>query len=421
MKKTCNRIMRKLSMKKKFAGIGLWMKGLSRTKKAFLGLGLLLVVFIVYKAIKGNQPQYTFDTVTRGTITEVVTETGNVAVSGEYDIPSPTTGILAEIYVKNGDSVASGAKLFKVTSTATPQQKQAAFSAYLAAKSQLDAANAVLFSLQSAMYSAWKVYTDIAENSTYQNPDDSPNTGNRVLTPFTTAQDDWLAAEANYKNQQSVIASARAAATNAYTAYEATQDTVVTAPVSGTVHNLDGVVGTLVSAVPQVIGGAAAPVSIISTGQTLTVEAAVNEVDINKIKVGDTTTITFDAILDKTFTGKIIQADEYGTNVAGVVNYNIFASVDDGTDLIKPGMTANLSITTDRHENVLTVVNAAIRPYQGVKAIQTIDKNGKPVFVKVATGIKGADRTELVTGATAGEKVILGATSTTSPPSLTGN
>lgn len=407
-------------MKKKMTGIRDWFVKLSWKRKALLIVAILIVLGITVKAIRGSTPNYTFETVTRGTITEVVTETGNVAVSGEYDIPSPSTGLLSEMYVKNGDAVVSGAKLFKVTSTATPQQRETALAAYLAAKSQLDAANAGLFSLQGIMFNAWKVYTDIAENSTYQNADSSPNTGNRILTPFTIAQDNWLAAEANYKNQQSVIASAQAAATNAYTAYQATQDTVVTAPVSGTVHNLDGVVGTLVSALPPTGQLVPVPVAILSTGQALTVKATVNEVDINKIKVGNTATITFDAILDKTFTGKIIQADEYGTNVAGVINYSIFASVDDGTELIKPGMTANLSIDTNKHENVLTVVNAAIRPYQGVKAIQTLDKKGKPAYVKVTTGIKGADRTELLTGATEGEKVIIGGPAPTAAPSLTG-
>lgn len=410
-----------LNMKRKISGIGQWVAKLSWKRKVVYGIILFVILLIVVKIIKGNKPSYTFDSVTRGTITEVVTETGNVAVAGEYDIPSPTNGILTDIYVKNGDTVLLGQKLFKITSTATPQQKDAAWAAYAAAKSSLDAANAQLYGLQSVMYSAWKVYTDIAENSTFQNSDTSPNTTNRTLTQFTTVQDNWLLAEANYKNQQSMIASAQAAATNTYLAYQATQDSVVAAPVSGSVHNLDGVVGTLVSATLQVTGGSAIPVLIISTGKALTVKASVNEVDINKIKVGDTATITFDAILDKTFTGKIIQADEYGTNVAGVINYNIFASVDDGTELIKPGMTVNLSIDTNKHENVLTVVNAAIRPYKGTKAIQTLDKNGKAIFVKVTTGIKGADRTELVTGATAGEKVIIGGTTTLQTASLTGN
>ncbi len=408
-------------MKKKIIGIKKWFMALSWKRKTVLIVVILIVLGIIVKAIRGSKPNYSFDTVTRETITEVVTETGNVAVSGEYDIPSPTNGILSEIYVKNGDTVKAGQNLFKVTSTATPQQKAAAWASYAAAKNALDNANAGLFSLQSNMFAAWKIYTDIAENSTYQNPDDSPNTNNRVLTPFTTAQDNWLSAEANYKNQQSAIASAQAAATTAYLAYQATQDSIVTAPVAGSVHNLDGVVGTLVSAVAQATGAPSSPVVIISTGQALTVKAVVNEVDINKIKVGDTATITFDAILDKIFKGKVIQADEYGTNVSGVINYNIFASVDDGTELIKPGMTANLSIDTNKHENALTVVNAAIRPYKGSKAIQILDKHGKAVYMPVTTGIKGTDRTEILSGATAGEKVIIGGTTTSSTATLTGH
>jgi len=408
-------------MKKQFKRFISWVRSLSWKKKLLLGIIVFIVFLIIIKIIRGNKSNYSFDTVTRGTVTEVVTETGNVSISGEYDIPSPATGFLSEIDIKNGDTVSIGQKLFTVTSTATPQQKEAAWAAYAAAKSSLDSANAGLFNLQSIMYSNWKIYTDIAENSTYQNPDNSPNANNRVLTPFTTAQDNWLAAEANYKNQQSVIVSAQAAATNSWLAYQATQNAIVTSPVSGTVHNLGGVAGTMVSALPSPGAVVPVPIAIITTGHALTVKATVNEVDINKIKIGDTASISFDAILDKTFTGKVIQADEYGTNVAGVINYNIFASVDDGTEFIKPGMTANLSIDTNKHVNVLTVLNAAIRPYQGVKAIETLDKKGKPTFVKVTTGIKGADRTELISGATAGEKVILGITSITSPRSLTGN
>jgi multidrug efflux pump subunit AcrA (membrane-fusion protein) len=265
------------------------------------------------------------------------------------------------------------------------------------------------------MFNAWKIYTDVAQNSTYQNPDSSPNTSNRILTPFTIAQDNWLAAEANYKNQQSVIASAQASASNTSIAYQATQDSVVSAPVSGIVHNLDGVAGSVVTSATSV-GQTAAPVVILSTGEAFTIKTDVNEVDINKLHVGDGATITFDAIKDKTFSGKIIQADEFGTNVAGVINYTVFISVDDGNGLIKPAMTANLSIDTNKHENVLTVVNAAVRPYKGGKAVQVLNKKGKPEFMKVTTGIKGFDRIELLTGVIEGQKVIIGNTSKTPVP-----
>lgn len=403
-------------MKKRITAIRSWFTMLSWKRKAVLIAGIIVIAMIGIRVVRGGKQNYSFDTVTKGTVTEVVTETGNVSVAGEYDVPSPSTGMISALYVENGASVSAGQKLFSVLSTATPQQKAAAWAAYAAAKSQLDAANAQLFALQSTMYAAWKTYTDIAENSTYQNPDSSPNTANRVLTPFTTAQDNWLSAEANYKNQQSVIAGAQAAATNTWLAYQATQNATVTAPVAGEVHNLDGVVGSLVSVPVATTVPTAAPVLILATDTTFTVKTTVNEVDINKIHIGDTVTITFDAIGNKTFTGKIIQTDEFGTNVAGVINYTVFASVDDGNGLIKPGMTANLSIDTNKHENILTVLNGAVRPYKGAKAVQVL-KNGKPVFVPVTTGLKGNDRTEITNGVTEGEKVIIGGNTPTSSSS----
>jgi len=75
-------------------------------------------------------------------------------------------------------------------------------------------------------------------------------------------------------------------------------------------------------------------------------------------------------------------------------------------------MTANLTIDTNEHANVLTVINAAIRPYKGAKAVQVL-KNGKLQYDPVTTGIKGLDRTEIISGVKDGEKVIIG--NTTSP------
>lgn len=369
-------------------------------KKKILGIVVLIIIIsITNRLIRGNKTNYSYDTVTRQTITEVVTETGNVSVAGEYDVSSPSNGILSEIYVQNGDTVKVGQKLFKVVSTATPQQKAAAWAAYTAAKSALDSANAGINSLQSALFVANRKFMD----------------DRGVINPSKDQQDDpiyieenatWLQAEANYKNQQSVISGAQAAATNAYLTYSATQDSLTTSPVTGTVHNLGGVVGSVVSAGPMLI---------ISTGQGYTIKTIVNEVDINKIKVDNSVTITFDAIKDKIFNGAIIQTDEFGTNNQGVINYTVFSSVNDGNGLIKPGMTANLTIDTNKREQVLSVINAAVRPYKGAKAVQVL-KNGKLQYNTVTTGIKGLDRTEIISGVTEGEKVIIGNTTKSATP-----
>jgi len=393
-------------MMKLFRNIRGWFSKLSWKKKTLFVVILLIVIGIVYKTIRGNTTNYAFDTVTRQTITEVVTETGNVNVAGEYDIPSPSNGILAEIDTQNGEKVTVGQELFKVTSTATPQQKASAWSAYEAAKSNLDAANSALFSLQSALFIAnQRFVNDRGINN--------PSTDQKNDPVYIEENANWLQAEANYKNQQSVIAGAQAAANNAYLAYQATQDSTVTSPVAGTVHNLNGVVGSVVSATPSTLGGNTVPVLILTTGAAYTIEALVNEVDIDKINVGNKVDITFDGVQGTTFQGSIIQADEFGTNNQGVINYNVYVSVDNGNSKIKPGMTANLTIETNVHPQVLSIINAAVRPYKGSKAVQIV-KNGIAQYVPIKIGIKGLDRTEVTSGVTEGEKVIIGNTTTSS-------
>lgn len=387
-------------MKKKLAGISNWALALSWKKKIFGIIFLIIILSIASKAIRGNTPEYSFDTVTRQTITEVVTETGNVSVAGEYDVSSPSNGILSEIYVQNGENVEVDQKLFRVISTATLQQKATTWASYANAKSALDSATAALNGLQSDLFVANKKFMD--DRGVI-----NPSIDQKNDPIYIEENADWLQAEANYKNQQAVITGAQATTANAYLAYQATQDSITTSPAAGTVHNLGGVVGSLISA---------GPVLIISTGQEYTIKTIVNEVDINKIKAGNNVTITFDAIKDKIFNGTIIQTDEFGMNNQGVINYTVFSSVrDDGSRLIKPGMTANLTIDTNEREQVLSVINAAVRPYKGAKAVQ-IFKNGKLQYNPVTTGIKGLDRTEIISGATEGEKIIIGNTTKSVTP-----
>jgi len=68
-------------------------------KETFVGNHCVYRFFNYYQNNSGNKSNYSFDTVTRGIVTEVVTETGNVSISGEYDIP-PRTGFLSEIDIK---------------------------------------------------------------------------------------------------------------------------------------------------------------------------------------------------------------------------------------------------------------------------------------------------------------------------------
>src|SRR3989337_1931228 len=75
-------------------------------------------------------PQYQTATVERGNLIATLSQSGSVTASNQTDISSTTNGVIEEIYVKNGDQVVAGQNLFKVKSTATPQEKAQANASY---------------------------------------------------------------------------------------------------------------------------------------------------------------------------------------------------------------------------------------------------------------------------------------------------
>lgn len=253
----------------------------------------------------------------------------------------------------------------------------------------------------------------------------SPYTQNdkdAINSALTSSHENFSTIEKKYNDVGTAIGAAQAAVNSTSLAYQATQNTTVTAPVSGTISNVIGLSGAkVVAEINSTTAAATAatvapvtPVLIIgSTNSGTAIKTTVSEVDINKVALGQKVDIVFSAIPNKTYKGTIVQIDTYGTNTAGVVTYNVFVSLNNADSSIKPNMTANLTIYTAQESNVLTVANAAIVPYQNGKAVQTLQKNGKVKFIPVQIGLRGFARSEIVSGVGAGTKVILGNTQLT--------
>ncbi len=388
-----------------------WFRETRLRNKIFVVIAVLLVGFFIFRNIQSSnaQPQYITESVKRVTIVEIVSETGNVGNSGKTDIFSTSNGIVEEIYAQNGDEVQVGTELFKVNSTATEQEKATTLANYLSAASVLDTANATLYSLQSTMFSKWDKYKILAENSTYENDDGTPKNDQRTLPEFHIAEKDWLAAESNYKKQQGVISQAQAALTAANLAYQATQNSVVKSTAQGKIANLSIEIGDKVSATSLVTGPAPTTpaLSIVSELSNSSVKLSLNEVDISKVRTGQKASINLDAFADKTFDGKVTKVDEIGTNALGVVTYNVYVTILNFDNRIKPAMTANVDIEVDQAENVLTVPNSAIKPYKGGKAVQIYDVQSKePKFIPIKIGVRGIDKTEVLEGVAEGVEVI---------------
>lgn len=366
-------------------------------------VAVVIVVLAVGAAFLQPHTGQTY-TVTRENLVNTVLVNGTYTIAAQTPVMSPTNGVITKLFVTNDAVVKKGDELFHVESSATADQQKAALAAYLAAKSQLDADTAALYSVQSTMYSAWKVYTDLATNSTYQNSDGSQKDINRNLPEFTTAQDNWLAAEANYKNQQGVIAKSQAAAASTWLTYSETQSVTVTAPAAGKIINLSNEVNDQVTA--QTANTTPVPVLVIADFANPVVISAVDQVNVPHITIGDKATIVFDALPDKEFTGSVESIDTAGTKTQGTVTYNVRMKLNGSSDLLRPTMTASVTIETERKNKVLTVPNDAIITKQGTSYIRMKGADANHL-TPVSLGLKGLTKTEVTAGVSAGNVVMV--------------
>ena len=146
------------------------------------------------------------------------------------------------------------------------------------------------------------------------------------------------------------------------------------------------------------------------------IEVSVSEADIGKIKEGQEVDYTLDGYPDEIFKGKVTQVRISPTTVSNVVTYTVIVSVDNDELKLKPGMTANVSIITQKKEDVLCVPTIALKYTPATKGeVKRYDtqgiwilKKGKPKRIDVETGASDDTYTEIKNSdLKAGDKVIV--------------
>lgn len=399
--------------------------GRMRSWKVWLPILIVIIAigwFIVPKFFGGGaKTTYTTDTAAKGTLIVTVTASGNISSANSASVSTQTSGVVSKIYVKNGDSVKSGDPIADVDLDMYGQQKAAqALGSYQSAKNQLSSAQAAMFSLQSAMYSKWNTFTTLAVTSTYQNGDGSANTNTRNLPAFTTVQDDWLSAEAQYANQQNVVAAAQTSVNSAWANYQQASPTIY-APISGTISGLSLQVGSVLTAQTSSTGTSTSQrIANIKTVATPVAVVNLNEVDVPKVQVGDKATLTMNAFPTQTFTGKIVSIDTTGSVSSGVTTYPAYITFDSAIDGIYPNMAVDAAIITLVKDNVVLVPSAAVQTSSttGTTTIR-IMKNGNVSTVTVTVGSSNDTQTEIDSGVNDGDTVVTGSTTSAATTSTT--
>jgi len=163
----------------------------------------------------------------------------------------------------------------------------------------------------------------------------------------------------------------------------------ITAPFAGTITDSTGKVGDLVNSNTEAFR--------VDDLSKMFVDVDIPEVDINRIKVGQDVTLTFDAIPNTEYQGRVSEVARIGTSDSGAVNFKVTIEVLKYDQQVMPGMTAAVNIVVSDLKDVLAVPNRAVRLQNGQRIVYIL-KNGVPTKVEIEIGSSSDTLSEVVSG-----------------------
>jgi len=157
---------------------------------------------------------------------------------------------------------------------------------------------------------------------------------------------------------------------------------------------------------------------IIVNRSMLYVDVQVDETEISRVELGDTATVTFDALPDITATGTVTFINPVGQSSSGVVNYTVRVQLDESNPDILLGATATVEINTGAAETLLTVPVAAVQTdTDGNEYVIRVNTDGTTEQVSIVSGTVTGTSVVVTGDLNVGDTVQLSTSSTTSTSS----
>ena len=174
----------------------------------------------------------------------------------------------------------------------------------------------------------------------------------------------------------------------------------ILAPISGTIASVTTQEGETVAA------SFATPTFVtIIDDQAMELVALVDETDIGNVAIGNPVYFTVEAYPTREFEGQVLQIAPKGTLISGVVNFEVMIGIESPLDVLKPDMTANVSIETEERK-ALMIPSIAIHR-DGFERFVYIEKDGALLKRSVTVGTRDGGETEIRQGITAENRIAI--------------
>ncbi len=286
---------------------------------------------------KKPEPKYRTATVDRGDVTQTVTATGLLSAVTTVKVGSQVSGIIAKLNADFNSRVKKHDLLAELDPT--PFQEKVAQNQANLEKARVELRNAEI----------------------------SLRRQKALQAQGLAAQADFDAAMTNFDAARAGVDQAAAALRQARTDLSYTR---IVAPIDGVVVDRQYDVGQTVAASFQ------AP-TLFTIAQDLTkmqVSADVSESDIGKMRTGLPVRFTVDAYPEREFRGKIAQIRLNATVSQNVVTYPVIIEVSNPDLMLRPTMTANVTIDVATVKDTLRIPNAALRWKPEEKAPPSVEE-----------------------------------------------
>ena len=184
------------------------------------------------------------------------------------------------------------------------------------------------------------------------------------------------------------------------------QFAAIRSPTSGVIIKRGVEVGETVVGGTSSFGGGTELFTIADLS-ALRVKAAINEVDIGKVRQGDSVALTVDAFPGDTVTGVVRLVPPAARLEERVRVFDVEIAAKGNGGVLRPGMTANVRIAGPVRANVVRVPVQAVMLEEGKPVVYKVPAAGDPVKTPVTLGMSDLQFVEIVSGLNAGDSVAL--------------
>ncbi|MER8722865.1 efflux RND transporter periplasmic adaptor subunit [Mesorhizobium sp. M1027] len=361
--------------------------------------------------------EYTTTLAAMADLTVAVSATGTLQPLTQVDISSELSGVVRSVSVNENQLVKKGDVLAALDTAKLEVQIERAQASAKAATASVEDATVTLAENEKALVRAAQLTK--RGMATDQSLEAATATRDRSKAALDIAKANLAMASADLKAQQTDLAKS-----------------TIYAPIDGIILTRSVDPGQTVASSLQ------APVLFVIAAdlKNMELKAAVDEADIGAVKPGQHARFTVDAFPERPFDAEIRDISYASVTTDGVVTYDARLDVDNSELLLRPGMTATVSVVTKQARNVLTVPSiafryrpaqtaergwsltdlftgrmgrpggnrrhqAATKPTDGSRTLYALE-NGRPHPVNVRVGSTDGELTEIVSGLEEGAQVI---------------